>query len=121
MSKTVDIRYEVEVEMNIPRILAQTEDPAFGLFAAETWHKLYRDYVPHREGNLYDHVNLSPWEIEHYMPYAAAVYDRNANYRKDKAPKATSHWSEKAVPAEWPKLIRSLQRYINSGRLNLDK
>lgn len=121
MSKTVDIRYEVEVEMNIPRILAQTEDPAFGLFAAETWYKLYRDYVPHDTGTLYGTVRLSPWEIDHIAPYAAPVYERNRNYRRDKAPKATSEWSEKAEPTEMPKLIRSLQKYINSGRLNLDK
>lgn len=122
MSQGIDVRFEVEVDMNIPRILAHTDDPAFGLFAAETWYKLYRDYVPNREGTLYDSASkrIRPWEIEHNTPYAAAVYAKNKNYRKDKAPKATAHWSEKAEPAELPKLIKSMQNYIDQGRLRID-
>ena len=120
MSNGFDIRYEVDVDVNVPKIIACTDDPALGLFAAETWYKLYRDYVPRDTGTLYDTVRMSPFEIEHIAPYSAPVYTKNKNYRRDKAPKATAHWSEKAEPAEMPKLIRSLQNYIDQGRLNIN-
>lgn len=122
MSKTIDVDFEIEVDVNIPKILACTDDPQFGLFTAETWYKLYRDYVPNREGTLYDSASerIRPWEIEHNTPYAAAVYAKNKNYRKDKAPKATAHWSEAAEPVELPKLIKSMQNYIDQGRLKIN-
>lgn len=121
MSKS-GIYYELDVEINVPKIAASVEDDAFGLFAAETWYKLYRDYVPNREGTLYDSASerIRPWEIEHNTPYAAAVYAKNKNYRKDKAPRATAHWSEAAEPVELPKLIRSMQNYIDQGRLKIN-
>lgn len=111
----------VEININIPGDLAKIEDPDFQLFAAETWYKLYRDYVPHNEGTLYKTVRIRPNEIEHVVPYARTVYEHNRHYRRDKAPKATAHWSEVAEPAEKPKLIKSLQDYINQGRLHLDR
>lgn len=115
-----DVFYEVEVDLNIPKILMSIEDPEFGKYAAETWYKLYKSYVPYREGNLYDEVNISAFEIEHYMPYAAPVYERNMNFRTDHHSKATAHWSEEAEPVELPKLIKSMQNYIDQGRLKIN-
>lgn len=120
MSNGFDIRYDVDVDVNVPKIIACTDDPALGLFAAETWYKLYRDYVPRDTGTLYDTVRMSPFEIEHIAPYSVPVYVKNKNYRKDKAPKATAHWSEAAEPVELPKLIKSLQNYIDQGRLKIN-
>lgn len=111
----------VEINIDVPRDLAKIEDPTFQLFAAETWYKLYRDYVPNDTGTLYKTVRIRPNEIEHVAPYARTVYEHNRHYRRDKAPKATAHWSEAAEPAEKPKLIRTLQNYIDSGRLHLDR
>lgn len=119
MSKSVDIDFEIEVDVNIPKVLASVDDPQFGLEAAETWYKLCRDYVPRDTGVLYDDIWLKPWEIDHNAPYAVPVYENNRNYRTDKAPKATAHWSEAAEPAEKPKLIKSLQNYIDQGRLKI--
>lgn len=120
MSRTIDVDFEIEVNVNIPRILTSVDDPQFGLYAADTWHKLYRDYVPHDTGTLYGTVRMSPFEIDHIVPYSVPVYEKNRNYRKDKAPKATAHWSEAAEPVELPKLIRSLQNYIDQGRLKIN-
>lgn len=120
MSKSVDVNFEIEVDVNIPKILTSVDDPQFGLFAAEEWYKLYKDYVPQDSGVLYDTRRLHPWEIDHIAPYAVAVYEVNRNYRRDKAPKATAHWSEAAEPAEKPKLIKSLQNYIDQGRLKIN-
>lgn len=111
----------VEINIDVPRDLAKIEDPTFQLFAAETWYKLYRDYVPHDTGTLYRNVWIRPNEIEHYEPYAPIVYEHNRHYRKDHASKATAHWSEVAEPTEKPKLIKSMQEYIDRGRLHLDQ
>lgn len=112
--------YEVEVDIDVPKILRSIDDPEFGKHAADTWHKLYADYVPYRDGHLYKNVKMLPWEIEHYEPYAAPVYERNMDFRKDHHTKATAHWSEAAEPAEKPKLIKSLQNYIDQGRLKIN-
>lgn len=115
----VDVNASVEVNINIPAKLAKIRDPSFQIFAAETWYKLYRDYVPHDTGTLYESVRISPCQIEHIAPYAGAVYRHNRNYRKDKAPMASAHWDQAAAPSQKPKLIMSLQKYIDAGRLNL--
>lgn len=120
MSKSVDIDFEIEVDVNIPKVLASVDDPQFGLFAAEEWYKLYRDYVPHDSGTLYETIRLNPWEIDHIAPYSVPVYENNRNYRRDKAPKATAHWNEAAEPVEKPKLVKSLQNYIDQGRLKIN-
>lgn len=117
----VDVNASVEVNINIPAKLAKIKDPVFQTFAAETWYKLYRDYVPHDTGTLYDSVRISPYQIEHFAPYARRVYMQNANYRKDKAPMASAYWDQAAAPAQKPKLVMSLQKYIDAGRLNLGK
>jgi len=114
-------RVDVETDINVPAKLLKVRDPKFQIFAAETWYKLYRDYVPHNTGTLYDSVRISPYQIEHFAPYAAAVYTHNRNYRKDKAPKASAHWDHAATPAQKPKLINSMQKYIDRGGLNLGK
>ena len=46
----------------------------FWLFGAQSWHRIYSDYVPHDKGNLRDKVEIRPKEIEHYMPYARFIY-----------------------------------------------
>lgn len=110
----------VEVNINVPEKLAKVRSPAFQIFAAQTWHKLYRDYCPNQTGTLYGTVVIQPLEIHHIMPYAGAVYRTNRNYRKDKAPKASAKWDLAAAPAEKPKLIATMQKYVDSGRLNLN-
>lgn len=111
------IGYEIETSINIPQIMASMDNPAFGKFAAETWYKLYEDFVPCDTGTLYDTIRIKPWEIDHIAPYAASVYGHNRHYRKDRHPKATAHWSEAAEPTEMEKLVDSMQKYINEGRL----
>lgn len=115
----IDVHASLEVNINIPAKLAKIRDPSFQIFAAETWYKLYRDYVPHDTGTLYDTVRIGPYQIEHYAPYARSVYTHNRNYRHDKAPMASAYWDLAAAPAQKPKLVMSLQKYIDAGRLNL--
>ena len=111
----------VEININTAEKMAKVNSAAFQTFAAETWYKLYRDWVPNDTGTLYESVRISPYQIEHFAPYANAVYSHNRNYRKDKAPMASARWDQAAAPSQKPKLVISLQKYIDAGRLNLDK
>lgn len=117
----MDVKITAEININTAEKIAKIRDPSFGIFAAETWYKLYRDYVPQDTGTLYGSVRISPYQIEHIAPYAHSVYTHNRNYRRDKAPMASAYWDQAAAPAQLPKLTISLQRYIDKGGLSLDK
>ena len=121
-------------------------DRAFWTFAATEWHKLYLLYVPVAEGNLGTQVVIRPKEIEHTAPYAHYQYEGivyGPNYPisdgfnvtgywspphkkptgkrlKYKNAKASAKWDQAAAGTQFPKLIDSLQAYIDSGRIKLD-
>ena len=118
-------------------------DRAFWKFAAAEWHRLYKPYVPFAEGKLFNSVQIRPKEIEHVVPYAhyqytGQVYGPNypifsggkiVGWRsplkkhptgralKYKNPKAAKEWDKAAAPTQMPKLISTLQSYVDSGRL----
>ena len=117
----LNAKVSIETNINVPEKLLKIRNPVFQTYAAQTWHKLYRDFCPNQTNTLYGTVRISPYEIEHIMPYAAAVYNKNRNYRKDKAPKASAHWDMAAAPTQKPKLIASMQKYVDSGRLKLSE
>lgn len=56
-------------------------------------------------------------EIEYTSPYAHKMYCGNFNFRKDRHQLASSQWDKAAEPTQKPKLLRSMQDYIDSGRL----
>ena len=109
-----------EVKVNIPKHLAKVRDDKFWLYAAQQWHKLYSPYVPFREGVLMNTVRITPNQIEHYVPYAAYIYNGNFNFRKDQHPLASREWDKAAKPTQLPKLVKSLQAYADSGRLRIN-
>lgn len=95
-------------------------DPVFWTFAATEWHRLYADYVPMREGFLTNNVIIRPKEIEHAVPYARRLYNGvGFHFRKNKHPKASAKWDQAARATQLPKLVSTLQAYIDSGRLKL--
>lgn len=57
--------------------------------------------------------------IVYAAPYAARMYYNNYNFRKDKHPKASSEWDKAAAPTQKKKLIAAMQKYVESGRLEL--
>ena len=105
-------------------LLRQVRDPKFWKFAATEWHRLYRNYIPKDTGALENTVVITSAESEgsitHTQPYAESVYLHNRRYRKDKHPLATARWDEAAAPTQKPKLIKSMQAYIDSGRLKFE-
>ena len=122
-------------------------DNAFWTFAASEWHRLYSPYVPSGDsGNLCNQVVIRPKEIEHTAPYAHYQYEgivygpnypiteggrvvgfyskapkrptgKSLTYRN---PKASAKWDQAAAGTQLPKLVDSLQSYIDSGRIKLD-
>lgn len=123
-------------------------DRTFWTFAASEWHRLYAPYVPLESGTLRDSVTIAPKTITHNAPYAHYQYTGEVygpNYPitqngvrvgffsipnrpkhktggklKYKNPKAAAKWDEVAAGTQLPKLVSSLQAYIDSGRLKLD-
>ena len=113
--------FEVTSNIDIPKHLRAVEDGGFWTFAASTWYKLYFDFVPYRNGQLSEDIVIRPKEIEHKAPYAAAVYSANRNFRRDTHPLASTEWDNAAIPTQGDKLIEAMQKYVDSGRLNLKK
>lgn len=123
-------------------------DSAFWTYAASEWHRLYAPYVPFESGALRDSVTIAPKTITHNAPYAHYQYtgevygpnypitqngvrvgyysppnrpkQRTGGKLKYKNPKAAAKWDQVAAPTQTPKLVSSLQAYIDSGRLKLD-
>jgi hypothetical protein len=46
---------------------------------------------------------------------------RSLKYKRDLNPLASREWDKAAEPTQKPKLVRAMQRYIDSGRLNLSE
>lgn len=145
----MNIRIELEsYHVNAARAKKKVmNDRGFWTFAATQWHRLYKPYVPFYTGKLANGVRYEPKCIEHVVPYAHYQYTGEVygpNYpitrsgrvvgyysppRKHPTgralqyphnPMASKEWDKKAEATQKPKLISSLQRYINSGRLNLN-
>jgi hypothetical protein len=115
------MRFEVsEVKVDLPHRLQQVQDPRFWTFAAQQWHRLYQPYVPMRTGTLAQQVTITPGQIEHTAPYAHYIYDGHFHFRRDLHPLASREWDRAAEPTQKPKLVREMQKYVDSGRLKLD-
>ena len=143
------IRIELErVDIDAARLCARVKnDKALWTFAAAQWHRLYKPYVPFKTGTLYNTVVITPGQIEHTEEYAHYVYmgevygtnrqiledGRIVGYNSQKGrkkyptgramkythPKASKKWDQAAAPTQLPKLVSTLQKYIDSGRLKL--
>lgn len=136
-----------EVNIDIQGHMNRVQGEKFWTYAASEWHRLYRPYVPFREGALYGAVNITGGGgngmIEHTVPYAHYLYEGEVygpnvpisqggaivGYFSPVAPKhptgkmlhysgmGTRHWDEAARPAMFPLLIQSLQGFVDRGGL----
>ena len=115
------MRLEVQSNLDIPAYIRAVKDPKMWKFAASVWRRLVEPYVPMQTGTLKDTVDVNgsagQGEIVYKVPYAHYQYEGQFNHRKDMHPKASRQWDKAALPTEQPKLIRSLQKYIDSGRV----
>lgn len=115
------ISYTVEGKIDGDKLAALVDnDHTFWTFAANEWHKLISPWTPMKTGNLYRNVTIMPKEIKYNAPYAHDVYyATNRRFNPTLHPLATALWDEAAKPSQESKLERTLQAYIDSGRLNL--
>ena len=117
------IRFEIEsVNVNPTRISNRImKDSRFWAYAATQWHRLYLPYVPMATGMLANTVVISPGQIVHTVPYARYQYNgKRHNFRRDLHPKASAQWDRKAQPTQLPKLISTLQAYVNRGGIDFN-
>lgn len=136
-----------EVNIDIQGHMNRVQSEKFWTYAASEWHRLYRPYVPFKEGALYGTVSITggggAGQIEHTVPYAHYAYEGEVygpnvpimqggvavGYYSPVAPKhptgrmmhfsgmGTRHWDEAARPTQLPLLIQSLQAFADSGAL----
>ena len=139
------------VNINVSGHLSRTQGEKLWTYAASEWHRLYRPYCPFREGALYNTVNISggggAGVIEHTVPYAHYLYEGEVygpnvpigqggaivGYFSPVTPKhptgkmlkysgmASRHWDQAARPTQFPLLLQSLQRFVDSGALGFSK
>ncbi len=134
----------VKADINIPKNLAKVQSDEFWKFGANEWWKLITPYTPMETGGMSEHVEIIPKEIEYLDPQAHYLHkgelmvdpDTGSSYAKKNAKKvyagkelniskakhslATKEWDKAAEPTQKPKLIKAMQEYIDSGRLNLN-
>lgn len=138
-------RMTVKSHINSAKRLQQVRNDGFWKFGANEWWKLITPYTPMEEGVLFETVEIKPKEIEYKAPYAHYIYrgelmvdpETGSSYaQKDskkvyagkelkmstaRHPLASKEWDKAAEPTQKPKLIRAMQGYVDSGRLNLDE
>lgn len=140
------IDLDVIVNINTKKMVDKIRnDDSFWYYAATEWNRLYSKYVPFETGTLRDTVTISPKQITHTAPYAHYQYTGEVygpNYPiiqngvhvgyfstpdrkkhptgkslKYKNPLASKEWDKRAEATQKRKLISSLQKYINDGRI----
>ena len=110
----------VSVKTDIKPAMKVLGGDKLGLFAAKEFKRLVDDYVPMDIGQLAGSVNLKPWELEYFAPYAAVVYNGGrggkAKFKKDRHAKASKEWDKAAVRDGKDKdLNSSMQGWIDSN------
>lgn len=112
-------------------------DRGLWTFAANEWYRLLEQYTPMDTGALFGSVLISesptkiimglggkgtvtiqPKEIHYVMEYAQAVYKGDhMNFQKVHHRLACARWDQVAKPTQGPKLVRSIENYINAKGL----
>ena len=115
------IEVDMEIDINVGRLVKKVNNNELGLYAATSWHRLYTPYVPYVTGDLCNTVRLGPWQIHHTVPYAHKMYTGRFNFTRDLHPLASRKWDKAAQSTQKRKLIRELQEFIDRGGLNLGK
>ena len=112
------LKISFESNINAKKHINKVRDPSFWKYSANEWWKDYFPYIPMQTGALAETVRHRGHdgygETEHIVPYAHSTYDSNRNFRKDKHSLASSHWDKAAEPTQKPKLIDSMQKYVDS-------
>ncbi len=88
------------------------------LYANQMLYKHMIPYIPRRDDNLFQSVNITADGIEFLMPYAHYQWNgisrsgNPLNYSKEKHPLACDHWEEQVKLNHYDTLLREIKDYI---------
>lgn len=99
------ISVKANVRLDIPKQLKRVRSPKLWKYAAQQWHRLYKDYVPMDQGVLYNQVlfdsNETEGTITHTVPYAHYMYEGRVygpNYPVAENDRVVGYFSQKGRP-----------------------
>ncbi len=143
------MKITIEAHIDIPADMKKVRNPKFWKFSANEWNKLIFPYTPMETGITAESVKIrgesGNGEIEYLQPNAHYLYKgelmidpatgsayaragakkvyagKELNISKANHPLASKEWDKAAEPTQKPKLIKAMQGYIDSGRLNLSE
>lgn len=110
---------KIKVEINIDgkKIANEIITKGVRIFANEDFWRLYEDFVPMREGDLYNDTDIDETGIYHKVPYAKKMYNgEKFNFSTQRHPKATAKWDKVAFISQGEILKRDIEAYIKSKR-----
>lgn len=143
------MKITIKSNIKVSKHLRKVRSPVFWKYAASEWWRLITPYTPMASGTMSEQVTVKGEEgagiVEYNSPYAHYLYrgelmvdpDTGSSYAKkgakkvytgkelviskEKHPLASKEWDKAAEPSQKPKLISSMQKYVDSGRLNLNE
>ena len=143
------MKISIKSNINVSKHLRKVRAPSFWKYAANEWWKLITPFTPMETGTMSEQVTIKGEEgsglIEYNAPQAHYLYkgelmvdpDTGSSYAKkgakkvytgtalviskERHPLASKEWDKAAEPTQKPKLIDSMQKYVDSGRLNLSE
>lgn len=69
------ITLTADYKLHLDAALEPVRSYKFWKYAASEWHRLYKDWVPMKSGDLYINVCIEPKKITHMAPYAHYLYE----------------------------------------------
>lgn len=107
------MKINVNVDINADKIANRVIDKDVKKFANQTWYRLYQEFVPMQEGNLYDDTEVTDEYIWHKAPYANKMYrGKDFDFSKKEHRFATSEWDKVAFKSQGDKLKKDIENYI---------
>ncbi len=109
----MDIDISVDMNLGLDDKIKKLGGNAFGNFVSQEVHKQYTPWMPANTKAYSTQINFQPWQYTHLVPYAEEVYTTHKNYRTDINPYATANYIEVGESVAMPKIMNSIENYIN--------
>ncbi|MDE6357907.1 MAG: minor capsid protein [Eubacteriales bacterium] len=107
------MKINIKVNINANKIANRVINEDVKLFANQTWYRLYQNFVPMQEGNLYEDTEVTYEYIWHKSPYAERMYNgKDFDFSKEKHHLATAEWDKVAFKSQGNKLKKDIENYI---------
>lgn len=107
------MKINVKVDIDAEKIANKVINKDVKLFANQTWYRLYQEFVPMKNGGLYDDTEVTDEYIWHKKPYAKRIYNgKDFNFSKDEHRFATAEWDKVSFKSQGDKLKKDIENYI---------